>query len=59
MRDPIRRAEQLFADQEAVVCGDTRRSFGELATRIRKVAGLCESISEPGDRIALWSANGT
>jgi len=57
MRDPIRRAEQLFADDEAVVCGDTRRSFGELATRIRKVAGLCESISEPGDRIALWAAN--
>lgn len=57
MRNPIRRAEQLFGDREAVVCGSTRRTYRELAARVRKVAGLMESISEPGDRIALWSLN--
>ncbi len=57
MRDPIRRAESLFPSREAVVCGDTRRTYAELATRVRKVAGLCESITDVGDRICLWSAN--
>ncbi len=36
MRDPLRRAEQLFAGREAVVCGGVRRSYGELAARIGK-----------------------
>ena len=57
MRDPIRRAEQLFGDREAVVCGDVRRSYTELGTRIRKVAGMLEAITEPGDRVALWALN--
>ncbi len=57
MRDPLTRAEQLFATHEAVVCGDTRRSFAELARRVRQVAGLVESLSERGDRIAVWSLN--
>jgi len=57
MRDPLRRAEQLFAGREAAACGDTRRTFGELGVRVRKVAGLLESITEPGDRVALWAAN--
>jgi len=57
MRDPLRRAEQLFAAREAVVCDARRRTYGELATRVRKVAGVLESISEPGDRIALWANN--
>lgn len=57
MRDPLRRAEQLFADREAVVCGDVRRTYAELAVRVRKVAGLLESITDPGDRVALWSLN--
>lgn len=57
MRDPLRRAEQLFGQHEAVVCGETRRTFAELAVRVRKVAGLLDAITEPGDRVALWSAN--
>jgi len=57
MRDPLQRAEQLFGDREAVVCGDIRRSFTELAQRTRKVAGLLESITDPGDRVALWALN--
>ncbi len=57
MRDPLRRAEQLFGGREAVVCGDTRRTYRELAGRVRQVAGLLDPITEPGDRVALWAAN--
>lgn len=57
MRDPLRRAEQLFSGREAVVCGEVRRSYGELAARVRRVAGLLEGITEPGDRVALWALN--
>ncbi len=57
MRDPLRRAEQLFADREAVVCGDDRRTYRELAARVRRVAGLLDTITDPGDRVALWAAN--
>ena len=57
MRDPIRRAARLYADREAVVCGDTRRTFTELGVRVRQVAGLLESVTGPGDRVALWALN--
>jgi len=57
MRDPLRRAEQLFQDREAVACDGTRRTYGELATRVRRVAGLLGSLSDSGDRIALWANN--
>lgn len=58
MRDPLRRAEQLFSGREAVVCGDdVRRTYGELAARVRRVAGLLEAITDPGDRVAVWALN--
>jgi len=57
MRDPIRRAARLYADREAVVCGDTRRTFTELGVRVRQVAGLLELVTGPGDRVALWALN--
>ena len=57
LRDPLLRAEQLFGEDEAVACEGRRRTYAELGTRVRKVAGLMESISEPGDRIALWANN--
>ncbi|MEL7157571.1 MAG: AMP-binding protein, partial [Actinomycetota bacterium] len=57
LRDPLQRAEQLHPDAEAVVCGDSRRTYAELGTRVRKVAGLLATISEPGDRVALWALN--
>ena len=53
----MHRAEQLFADREAVVCGDTRRTYGELAERVRRVAGLLDAITDAGDRVALWALN--
>lgn len=57
IQDPLRRAEVLFAEREAVVCGDVRRTYAELAARVRQVAGLLEPITDPGDRVALWSLN--
>lgn len=57
MRDPLRRAEQLFPRRDAVVCGGTRRTYAELAARVRKVAGLLEGLTEPGDRVALLALN--
>ena len=35
MRDPLLRAEQLFGGREAVVCGEVRRTYAELAGRVR------------------------
>ena len=57
LREPVRRAEQLFTAREAVVCGGARRSYGELAERVRRIAGLLETITEPGDRVAVWALN--
>jgi len=57
IRDPLRRAEQLFGDAEAVACNGRRRTYRELATRVRKVAGILEGITDPGDRVALWANN--
>jgi long-chain acyl-CoA synthetase len=57
LREPIRRAESLFAAREAAVCGETRRTYGELAERVRRVAGLLSACTDPGDRVALWSLN--
>jgi long-chain acyl-CoA synthetase len=57
LRDSILRAEQLFARREAVVCGDVRRDYAELADRVRRVAGLLEAITARGDRVALLSLN--
>ena len=57
MRDPVRRATQLFGDREAVVFGDVRRSYAEFGSRVLKVAGLLSGITEPGDRVALWALN--
>jgi long-chain acyl-CoA synthetase len=57
INEPIRRAAQLHRERTAVVCGDVRRTYGELADRVRQVAGLLATVSEPGDRIALLALN--
>ena len=57
MKDPIRRAAQLFGGREAVVCGETRRTYTELADRVGRVAGLLEPLTNPGDHVALWALN--
>ena len=57
MWDSVGRGEQLFGGDEAVVCGDVRRTYRELADRVRRVGGMLDSISAKNDRIALWSLN--
>lgn len=57
LREPIERAERLFGNDEATVFGDRRRTYGEFADRVRRVGGLLESLTEPGNRVALWSLN--
>ena len=57
MRDPVRRAEQLFAEREATVCGETRHTYRQLAERVRRVAGLLSTCTDAGDRVALWALN--
>ena len=53
----IRHAGTVFADNEAVVHGQRRQTYRELAARVDRAVSLVSAISEPGDRIALWSVN--
>ena len=57
LREPVRRAERLFGDREAVVCGDVRRTYRELGERIRRIAGMLAPITDDGDRVAVWALN--
>ncbi len=57
LREPIERAAALHGHREAVVHGATRRTYSELADRIRRVGGLLSSMTDRGDRVALWSLN--
>ncbi|WP_410872863.1 FadD3 family acyl-CoA ligase [Nocardia sp. A7] len=51
-------AADRFGDAEAVVDGDLRLSFTELAARIRRAAGaFAEAGIDRGDRVALWAPN--
>jgi len=54
----LRYAEQQFSGKTAVVCGDRRFSYRELAERARRLAGaLREADVRPGDRVAFLSLN--
>lgn len=47
-----------FGDAEAVVDGDLRLTYTELADRIRRAAGaFAEAGIEKGDRAAVWAPN--
>ena len=51
-------AAMQFADLEAVVDGDVRLTFRDLALEVDAVAGaLIASGVERGDRVALWAPN--
>ena len=57
--DPIHRSERQLRDKLAVVCGEHRVRFGELAVRCRKLAGALDALGlSPGDRVAILAANG-
>ena len=55
----VRDAARRFGDADAVVDGDRRVTFAELATlgRRRAARALCASGVEPGDRVAVWAPN--
>ena len=53
----VRHAGTVFADNEAVVHGERRQTYRQLVERVDRAASLISTISEPGDRIALWSLN--
>ncbi len=58
LSDPLRHAERLYASREAVICGETRLSFAEMALRCRKLAsGLIRLGVAPGDRVAVLMQN--
>lgn len=54
----LRYAEQQFSGKTAVVCGDQRSSYRELAERAGRLAGaLREADVRAGDRVAFLSLN--
>ncbi|MFF9204630.1 FadD3 family acyl-CoA ligase [Streptomyces sp. NPDC014986] len=54
----VRSAADRFGDAEAVVDGEQRLTFTELADRVRRTAGAFASTGVgPGDRVALWAPN--
>ncbi|HUN31790.1 MAG TPA: FadD3 family acyl-CoA ligase [Trebonia sp.] len=57
--DLVEAAGTRFADDEAIVDGDTRLTFRSLAQRVRLAAGACRAAGIGlGDRVALWAPNG-
>ncbi len=57
MNDPIQRARTIFGSRTGVVHGDIRRTYAELGERVDRVGALMRQLTEPGDRVALWSLN--
>jgi HIP---CoA ligase len=53
------RALEEFPDREALVDGDVRWTFAELAGEVRGCAGAMMATGiRPGDRVAVWAPNG-
>ena len=47
-----------FGDAEAIVDGDLRLTFRELASRVRRAAGAFAGAGvDKGDRVAIWAPN--
>jgi acyl-CoA synthetase (AMP-forming)/AMP-acid ligase II len=54
----VQSAGTRFADDEAIVDGDTRLTFSSLARCVRVAAGAYRAAGiEVGDRVALWAPN--
>ncbi len=56
--DPLMRAEAMHGPRTALVCGDVRRSFAEVADRCHRLAGVLDDLGlERGARVAVLAAN--
>jgi HIP---CoA ligase len=56
--EALDQAAENYRDDEALIDGTNRLSFGQLAERVDHVArALVASGIEPGDRVALWAPN--
>jgi HIP---CoA ligase len=55
----LRRALNEFPDAEALVDGDSRWTFRDLVTNVRRAAAamIADGV-RPGDRVAVWAPNG-
>jgi HIP---CoA ligase len=55
----LARAEAEFGGAEALVDGDVRWTFRQLAAEVRRcAAAMIASGVAPGDRVAVWAGNG-
>jgi acyl-CoA synthetase (AMP-forming)/AMP-acid ligase II len=55
----VARAEAEFGDTEALVDGDVRWTFRQLAAEVRRcAAAMIAGGVAPGDRVAVWAGNG-
>jgi fatty-acyl-CoA synthase len=56
--DFLKRAVAAHAGKEAVVCGETRLTYGQFAERVYRWANLMRSLGvEKGERVAILSQN--
>jgi acyl-CoA synthetase (AMP-forming)/AMP-acid ligase II len=54
----VRDAAERFADKEALVDGDLRLSFSDLADQALEITRAAVAIGvSPGDRVAIWAPN--
>ncbi|MGA5132011.1 FadD3 family acyl-CoA ligase [Streptomyces olivoreticuli] len=54
----VRTAAARYAGREAVACGRTRISYGQLAARVERAAAGCLAAGvQAGDRVAVWAPN--
>ena len=56
--DVLRRTAQRVPTKVAIICGDTEWTYGELHTRVdRLAAGLVAAGVRPGDKVAMLARN--
>src|SRR5262245_62808281 len=56
--DPLYRAQKLFANDVAIVCGGVLLTDAETWSRCRRLAGALSRLGvQPGDRVAILALN--
>lgn len=55
---PLERAQRVAGDSSAVVCGERRRTYAELGSRCRRLAGALSGLGlARGDRVGVIGLN--